>query len=126
MAWNEKYGEAHNEKRRNRYKNDPQYRAEQVARAAEQRAKNRDEDGNLLKEYNGEMVSVFKISDIANHCGVTVTRVRSAFNRGRVPPSSFEGRHIYVTQHQMDLVKRAFDNAEVADGDMRAELDKEW
>lgn len=124
--WKPEYNEPHNERRRKRYATDPAYAEEQRKRSAEARAKNRSPNGNLLKELNGEMVEVFKIKDIAEQCGVTVTRVRSAFQRGRLPESSFEGKHIYVTAAQMKLIKYSFQKQIVKDESMREILDKEW
>lgn len=124
--WKPEYNEPHNERRRERYATDPAYREEQRQRSRDARAKNRSDNGNLLKEYNGQMVEVFKIKDIAEACGVTVTRVRSAFQRGRLPESSFGGKHIYVTAEQIELIKYAFDNPILKDEVIRAELDKEW
>lgn len=126
MGWDSKYSEGHNQRRRERYATDKTYREEQKKRAAEARAKNRDETGRLLKELNGAMVPVYKMSEIAEFCGVTVTRVRGAFNRKRLPEPSFEGKHVYVTAEQLKLIKQAFDNAHVQDDDMRALLESEW
>ncbi|MGI4990992.1 hypothetical protein ACRXCV_00040 (plasmid) [Halobacteriovorax sp. GFR7] len=79
-----------------------------------------------MKELNGAMVPVYKMGEIAEHCDVTVFRVRSAFARGRLPQHSFEGKHVYVTQPQLELIKKAFEQSEVSDEDMRASLDEEW
>lgn len=121
-----KYKDAHNQRRRERYAADPNYRDEQKRRAAERRAQNRSDDGHLLKELNGEKVKVFKIGEIAEYCGVTVPRVRGAFKRGRFPNPSFEGKHIYVTQHQLDLIKDAFAQPETPDSEMREILAENW
>lgn len=126
MGWDSKYSEGHNQRRRDRYAQDSAYREEQKKRAAEARARNRDGDGNLLKELNGVMVRVYKISEIAAACGVTVTRVRSAFARGRLPESSFGGKHIYVTLAQLELIKKSFKQSSVNDLDMRMGLEEDW
>lgn len=126
MGWDSKYSKGHNDRRRERYAKDPEYAKQQRERSAANRAKNRDETGRLLKELNGAMVPVYKMAEIAEHCDVSVTRVRNAFQKGRLPESSFEGKHIYVTKEQLKLIKYAFDNPKVNDEDMRVELEGDW
>ena len=126
MAWEPKYAEGHNQRRRERYANDEAYRQEQKDRAAAARAENRDEDGRLLKELNGVKVPVYKMADIAEYCEVSITRVRSAFKRGRLPEHSFEGKQVCVTEAQLELIKESFTNSDVKDAVMRADLEERW
>lgn len=104
--WYEKNKEDHNQKRRERYDNDPEYREKVRAQARESAKKRREANptvtGVYYRELNGVQVQVFKASEIAEEAGINVRTLKTDEKTGKIPLMSFEGRHRVYTQHQKD------------------------
>lgn len=99
----------HNEKRRNRYETDPEYREKVQAQARESAKKRREANptvtGVYHRELNGVQVQVFKASEVANEAGVNVRTLKADEKAGKIPAMSFEGRHrVYTSQQKANII----------------------
>ncbi|AUR96014.1 putative DNA-binding domain protein [Vibrio phage 1.215.B._10N.222.54.F7] len=103
-AWYDENKESHNEKRRNRYETDPEYRARVQQQARESARKRRIENPSVTgiyhRELNGVQVRVFKASDVAEEAGISPRTIKADEKAGLIPLMSFEGKHRVYTENQ--------------------------
>ena len=98
----ERNREAHNRRRREKYANDPAYRA---ARLAEQR-KNVD---HPHREVNGVSVRTFTVAQTAAMLSVTRQAVHSWIRTRDIPTPTFNDRPILFTSVQVGLMQKLVD-----------------
>lgn len=118
--WYEENKEAHNQSRRERYAQDPEYRERTREQARVQAAKRRNNAGAALtRKLDGVTYEVVKLSAVAESCGVVPDTIKRAHDKGAIPPCSFSGTHrVYTKGQEAALVKfynKQLDETELAD-----------
>lgn len=106
--WYERNGGKLNEKRKNRYDSDPEYRARQIENARKNRAnrasKVKEASAPVYKLIGGEKVVVYRIGDLAERAGVTPQTIRKYESTGVIPEPTVGSSHRYYTANQVNLV----------------------
>lgn len=96
--WYSKNKEALAEKRRERYRNDPVYRAKALANRKKQVERTPKMKDMLPDEY------VYSMPTLAEHLDISVWKLREWRRRGFFPEPFKHGREIYFTQAQANLL----------------------
>lgn len=106
--WYEANKEKLAQKRAEKYRTDPDYRAKALERAARQRSDNprqrRDTDSSV-RVINGELREVFRIGTVAEAIGRDEQTIRLWEERAIIPKPSAPGKHRYYTSHQISLLQ---------------------
>ncbi|UOX39967.1 putative DNA-binding domain protein [Vibrio phage V-YDF132] len=114
------------EKRKNRYENDPEYRAKVQERARKAAAKRREESkGKLTRKLGDSTYTVVKLSSVAERCGINSKVLRVAESKGEIPPHSFGGTHRVYTEEQCDLLVQYF-KQEIDSETLHAQWEASW
>ena len=111
-TWYQENGDAVNERRRNRYASDPEYREKVKARARERKRQLlADRDGRVEREWDGTKILVHPISRVAEDAGTTAQRIRELESQGVIPEATFPGETRVYTDHQRTLIIRFLEAA---------------
>lgn len=99
------------ERRKRRYREDPEYREKILAH---KRAKGREERAAIApyvrKVVGKKEILLLRIGDAAERVGVTAMTLRDWEERGLIPKSAFPWKHRYYTDHQVDLLSQFVSN----------------
>lgn len=107
-SWYAQHGAELNEKRKTRYRTDPEYREQVLARAAEYRKthpRKAASDRHKTRCYKGHCVPVFPIREAAEAIDRTMQVIRKWERNGLIPKPLWEG-HRYYTMQQVQLMKQ--------------------
>jgi len=96
-------------KRKKRYRDDPEYREKMKQRAREYRAKKRAEReafyANPYIDIQGQQVPALSVDQVCDHAGITKPRLKYMQKAGYLPTALVNRPARLYTQHQADLIK---------------------
>ncbi|MDH5185039.1 MAG: MerR family transcriptional regulator [Gammaproteobacteria bacterium] len=128
--WTKKWGKAHNENRKKRRAEDPDYLARHRAQSRETARKKRAaKAGRLYKNYNGVDVEVFRSAKMLEATGLTDARARYWRDKGLWPESVFSGKQAFYTRNQISAIKGGFDlmeNSSMSFEDVQTFIAGKW
>lgn len=107
-TWYEANKEKLAQKRAEKYRTDPEYRAKALERAARQRSDNprpKRESESSVRVINGVQREVFRIGSVAQIIGRDEQTIRLWEDRGVIPKPTAPGKHRYYTSHQISLLQ---------------------
>lgn len=110
--WYEANKEELSKKRKAKYQKDPEFRQSSLQKAAEWREKNprASKAGKpSLREVNGVMVEVFRISAVGGMIGRSDQTIRDWEDEGIIPPPTVVSAHRYYTRNQIKLMRELAD-----------------
>lgn len=123
--WYQKNKPRVSEERKERYHNDPVYRAKCLAQARRYRKYN-------PRKKSSEVTGLYRIGEVAKEVGVTVDKIRYWESIGAIPVSGDPGSHRRYTIPQISLMKRLNYKAEMYEYDdprtrvLIREIKKRW
>ena len=108
--WYEKNKEQFNAKRRQRYQEDDEYREKALENTRTYRSEGVRHpelaDTPMYREWNGELIEVFRISTVAEMIGRSVQAIRK-WEKNEIIPKPYFGRgHRVYTANQIKLLKK--------------------
>lgn len=116
-------------RRRDRYHNDPDYRAKVLEKRRQARASGQTEEARtaatdpvMRKTPTGEVREGWRRGAVAEACGVSVSTIKRVL--AKFPPPTLEGRQRAYTAVQVELVKTNY--AKINDPKVRAEVEARW
>ena len=107
--WHAAHKEELNAKRREKYRENKEYRQKAIEQSRQTRRKISAEGVSEEPTYrmlNGVRVEVFKVGQVAELAGVAPQTLRKWSDNGTIPPSIFPGRHRLYTRPQVNLIRR--------------------
>lgn len=106
--WYESNGSDYNQKRKDRYANDPEYRDRIKAQARETRERRKERGGVQETSVIRDGVEVYRVSAAAELLGKSPDALRSWVRKGWVPENN-EQVHRFYTKAQIRLMQRLVD-----------------
>jgi hypothetical protein len=105
-TWYEKHKDEHNERRRQRYKEDAEYREAQQANAREQkrRLSERVPEGRIRLRYKRGTVLAYRVSHVASLIEEPIGSFRTWEREELIPPPIFSHPDRAYTGHQVVLL----------------------
>lgn len=125
--WYAENADEMNARRRDRYKDDPDYREVAQVRARERkRVLLAERKGRVVRRYKGKKVYVYSITYICREVGVQSHQIRALETEGEIPETVFPGQRVY-TEHQavmlMEYLKQPVNGG---DNKLRKKMKAEW
>lgn len=125
--WYAKKKKAFNAERRQRYWEDEEHRQKAIEAARDYRERLAENRPPPSREYKGQQVQVFTVTELGEHVGRSADTLRAWEAKGLLPKPLFTEHSRLYTEHQLTLVDQLVRRLEMAaDREERAVIEEIW